>query len=433
MGKMMKHKKMIGIVLTMVLLGMGFFTVKPSATNTPSGTDITYCVSSDEGRLLLNWTLKNVDGYELNLAQNKEFTKNPQTFTYNGSSRKASLTDLPSVTYYVRVRTFIKNGGEKLYSDWSNVSTINIHKHYYTRTISKYPTCTENGTYSYKCSCGRYFKMPISKFGHNFEYVSDENSDKCGEYKCSRCGLVQKSVDHDYKLTKTVSATCQEDGYKEYTCQNCNHVKTEKTSNKIDHEYRLVKETNEEKTYECVYCHDSYTEKMKEETTETKPTEDKNTEETTEDKEYVIDLGNGETTTVTGHYERQMAEEIFEQLNAYRVENGMSKLANGSSKLQEAADIRAYEIANTFEHYRPNGERALISFRNTTSCCAENIAKYQRSATEVMTDWKNSPGHNSNMISKYPKSVSISVFAEKYLNKNGDVKYRYHFVQFFGW
>ena len=168
MVEITKHKKMIGIVLTMVLLSVGLFTMKASAVNTPSGTDITFCVSSDEGRLSLKWTPKNVDGYELNLAQNKEFTKNPQILTYDGLSRKASLTGLPSVTYYVRVRTFIKNGGEKLYSDWSSVSTINIHKHDYTGSI-KYHTCTETETYYYKCTCGRYFKMLINQFGHNFE------------------------------------------------------------------------------------------------------------------------------------------------------------------------------------------------------------------------------------------------------------------------
>ena len=433
MEKMIKYKKIIGIVLIMVLLGMFITTIKPSAVETPSKTEITYCVSSDEGRLLLNWTLKNVDGYELNLAQNETFNRNPQTLIYNGDSRKASLTSLaPGITYYVRVRTFNMINGEKVYSDWSAISTINIHKHYYTRTISQYPTCNQNGIYSYKCNCGRYFKMPINKFGHNYELVSDTNSDKCGEYKCTRCGDVKNSVEHNYKLTKTVTATCQEDGYKEYTCQNCGDVKTEKTSDKLSHDYRKVNETNTEITYQCVYCHDTYTETIKNETVETKPTENK-TENDTEDKEYVVDLGNGKTTTLVGHYDRKMAEEIFEQLNDYRTSIGMPTLANASSKLQEAADIRSYEIANTFEHYRPNGERALISFRDTTSCCAENIAKYQKSATEVMTDWKNSVGHNSNMISKYPKSVAVSVFAEKYLNKYGDVKYRYHFVQFFGW
>ncbi len=35
-------------------------------------------------------------------------------------------------------------------------------------------------------------------------------------------------TEHNYKLTKTVAATCTADGYKEYTCSNCGNVKKEK-------------------------------------------------------------------------------------------------------------------------------------------------------------------------------------------------------------
>ena len=177
------------------------------------------------------------------------------------------------------------------------------------------------------------------------------------------------------------------------------------------HQYELTGSDSEYLYYQCKECQTFYQEYN--------------------DIEYVIDLGNGETTTVTGHYEIEMAQEIFEQLNEYRVANGLTELADASEVLQEAADIRGYEIVHTFDHIRPNGVRALSSFSASTRCCAENIAAYQKSAEQVMNDWKESSGHNANMLSEYSESVAISVFAEPYLNKYGDIRYRYYFVQFF--
>ena len=424
-----KYKQLLFIITIFTML-FCLTRIKTSALETPDKTEITYCVSADEGRLLLNWNLKEVDGYELNLAQNEAFNKNPQILEYASDIRKASLVNLPTVTYYARIRCYNIVNNEKVYSDWSDVSTVDIHKHYYTRTISKRPTCTENGTYSYKCDCGRYYKMPINKFGHNYELVSEGTADKCSELKCTRCGDIQETKEHDFEVTKTVEATCQHAGSKEYTCKNCGYVKTEKTSDKVNHKYEVVKTENGKTISECIYCHSQIVLASSSQGTNNTSTKDDNK---TVDKTYTIDLGNGQTTTVVGHYETSMADEIFNELNEYRASKGLKKLAKASDALQNAANIRGYEIVYTFDHYRPNGDRALISFRDSTRCCAENIAKYQKSATEVMTDWKNSSSHNSNMISKYPKSVAISVFAEKYLNRSGKVKYRYHFVQFFGW
>ena len=179
------------------------------------------------------------------------------------------------------------------------------------------------------------------------------------------------------------------------------------------HQYVLTGSDAEYRYYQCAECQETYQEYN--------------------DVEYEVDLGNGEKTKITGHYDLEMAREIFEKLNKYREENGVPELAEGSEKLQEAANIRGYEIAHTFDHVRPNGVRALTSFSSSTHCCAENIAAYQRTAESVMTDWKESAGHNANMLSKYATSVSISVFAEPYLNRNGDVRYRYYFVQLFAW
>ena len=180
------------------------------------------------------------------------------------------------------------------------------------------------------------------------------------------------------------------------------------------HQYVLIESDAEYRYYQCAECKTIYQEYN--------------------DIEYEVELGkdNIARTVVIGHYEKEMAQKIFEQLNAYRIANGLPELADASTALQGAADIRGYEIGYSFSHTRPNGEGALYSFDGKINACAENIAAYQSSVEEVMKDWKESSGHNANMLSTYAKSVAISVFAMPYVNYDGTIGYVYYYVQLFG-
>ena len=84
---------------------------------------------------------------------------------------------------------------------------------------------------------------------------------------------------------------------------------------KTEHNYKLTNETSTEKTYTCKNCNATYTEKkeiIKEDIKE-EPVE----------QEYTVNLKNGETTTVVGYFDREMADEIFTQLNEYRTSKGL--------------------------------------------------------------------------------------------------------------
>ena len=123
---------------------------------------------------------------------------------------------------------------------------------------------------------------------------------------------------------------------------------------------------------------------------------------------------------------------MFNAVNEYRRENNIPELKKGSDKLKTAADIRGYEISYYFAHYRPNGERALVSFSHMSRCCGENIARGQISVKKAMYDFKNSPAHNDLMLSTYPEVLSISVFAKYEGTVNGKKQYSLHYVQFYG-
>ena len=230
-----------------------------------------------------------------------------------------------------------------------------------------------------------------------------------------------KATGHDYAtIIEQKKPTCQEKGYTVYECKNCDKVKKVEVP-VADHKYSITIEkkeaTEEEDGYlitQCQYCG-----KTKRQTL-------------TVDRTYTIDLGGGKTTTVVGHYEREMEEEMFNAVNQYRRENNIPELKKGSDKLKTAADIRGYEISYYFAHYRPNGERALISFSHTTHCCGENIARGQISVKKAMIDFKNSSKHNALMLLEYPQVLSVSVFAKYEGNVNGKKQYSLHYVQFYG-
>lgn len=278
---------------------------------------------------------------------------------------------------------------------------------------------------------GKYLYQKCKvKVSHNYKLVK-EKKPTClkGGYKvyeCKCCGngkiiSFPTSEKHKYHTIEEVKATCTENGYRKEKCSVCKKTRTKELSF-TGHDFSEIVEekdpTDEESGYiirKCKRCEETRTEKLY------------------ADKTYTVDLGDGKTTTVVGHYEREMEEEMFNAVNEYRKENGKKELEKGFSKLKAAADIRGYEISYLFEHTRPNGERALKSFAHTTNCRGENIAKGSTTVESAMTLFKNSPTHNAGMLMGDTDTLSVSVFAQ-YTGKNELGKqYVYHYVQFFGW
>lgn len=110
-------------------------TTKPdSAGNTSAGnkvskpkkTSITG-FSRGKGQITAKWKkTKGVSGYQVQCATNKKFTKGKKTKTVSGYKKtKATFKKLKAKkTYYVRIRTFKKVNGTKVYSSWSKARKI---------------------------------------------------------------------------------------------------------------------------------------------------------------------------------------------------------------------------------------------------------------------------------------------------------------------
>lgn len=99
------------------------------------------------------------------------------------------------------------------------------HKHSYTESITKEPTCTEAGEKTYICGCGDSYTEEIPAKGHNYK-----------DGICSECGEKDPAHKHSYTESITKEPTCTEAGEKTYTC-GCGDSYTEVIPATGEHHY----------------------------------------------------------------------------------------------------------------------------------------------------------------------------------------------------
>ncbi|WP_240705225.1 CAP domain-containing protein [Pacificoceanicola onchidii] len=105
------------------------------------------------------------------------------------------------------------------------------------------------------------------------------------------------------------------------------------------------------------------------------------------------------------------AQQVRQMLNGLRAENGLGPL-QPSEALEKAAMAHAMDLARTgkFSHTGSDGSRPMKRAKRQgyRGCfVAENIAKGQKTVTEVMGGWARSPGHRKNMLSRKAKEYGL--------------------------
>ena len=111
---------------------------------------------------------------------------------------------------------------------------------------------------------------------------------------------------------------------------------------------------------------------------------------------YQVVMEDGSTTEVCGWADSDSARQVYEQLNQYRSQNGLNTLVYNSS-LEYASIIRAVECYVYFQHTRPNGTK-WNTITSGWSSGGENLALGYQTSDAAMQGWKDSPGHNANML-----------------------------------
>lgn len=107
---------------------------------------------------------------------------------------------------------------------------------------------------------------------------------------------------------------------------------------------------------------------------------------------------------------------VLKILNKERVMEGLSPLGM-TVKLQEAADIRAKEVAVSFSHTRPDGTSCFTVLNQlgiSSDTRGENAAWGHISAVGVMNAWMNSDAHRENILSAEYSHIGIGLDSTSY-------------------
>ena len=151
----------------------------------------------------------------------------------------------PEVTQYICSRH--KSGKcDGRYSYKKTEQTAPALGHAYTSSVTKEPTCTENGVRTYTCSrCGDSCTETISKTGHKHTEIRGDKEATCtvdgytGDTYCTDCGTKIKTgktipkTGHTWTKGDVVKeATCSEEGKRIYICSTCHEEKEEPIAKK---------------------------------------------------------------------------------------------------------------------------------------------------------------------------------------------------------
>jgi uncharacterized YkwD family protein len=110
----------------------------------------------------------------------------------------------------------------------------------------------------------------------------------------------------------------------------------------------------------------------------------------------------------------QFAQQVVNLVNQERSKAGLQPLTMNNS-LANVAMAKAQDMINNnyFSHQSPTYGSPfdmMRSFGITYRSAGENIAKGQRSPSEVMTQWMNSPGHRANILNTSFTQIGVAYY-----------------------
>lgn len=202
----MKRKKLfsiLSVVIVMILIFCNTTTIYAGVKiRTPSTSGIT----RSENCIKIKWKKVNgINGYQIQYSTNKEFKKAKKITIKSKTTTSKTIKNIGnSKKYYIRIRSYKKNKGKNIYSNWSKNKVIKpIMKH-----------CTNNNNHSIKCgNMGRwfnsrselvaYYNSEVSKWNKkidNEEITYDEyyknvpSGYEC--WSCSYCGKWTGNLKH---------------------------------------------------------------------------------------------------------------------------------------------------------------------------------------------------------------------------------------------
>jgi uncharacterized protein YkwD len=133
---------------------------------------------------------------------------------------------------------------------------------------------------------------------------------------------------------------------------------------------------------------------------------------------------------INDRYLQEIKDEFLKLINQHRATRRATAL-RANLEVQDYADIRAVEIKELMGHTRPDGSWFGSGWTGTTAILSgENCAKGnapgqdpKEVALRIFNQWKNSPGHNNNMLSRISELSEMGLGLDIQCLKNGNVSY----------
>lgn len=136
------------------------------------------------------------------------------------------------------------------------------------------------------------------------------------------------------------------------------------------------------------------------------------TPDTTPDSDSTTETQTGSTTESTQSSsvtQGDFASQVVQLVNAERAKAGLNALKT-DTKVQQAAQVRAQEQAQSFSHTRPNGTSCFTALKEagvSYQGAGENIAYGQKTPQEVMNGWMNSASHRQNILNAQFTTIGV--------------------------
>ena len=131
-------------------------------------------------------------------------------------------------------------------SSLSDADLYLMHKHDYTVTVTKEPTCTTAGEALYTCVHGDTKTEVIQPLGHTWDEGKITADSSCSyggtkTYTCTVCFTEKyetiETLDHDFQLRESYAPTCDKVGYDVYKCTQCGATETRETAPSLGHDF----------------------------------------------------------------------------------------------------------------------------------------------------------------------------------------------------
>ena len=122
---------------------------------------------------------------------------------------------------------------------------------------------------------------------------------------------------------------------------------------------------------------------------------------------------NNNTSEEGAYAPTKLAEDIFILVNQARMDAEVNTVSYNNKDLQDAADLRAKEIAEKFEHTRPDGTDCFTAFPKDYVVAGENIIQADEpiaTANNMMNSWMESEGHRKNILLADFTQMAVGIY-----------------------